>query len=503
MSTGPTQGGKKPQVVVDADDPWGRLTREARAAQTGGNVDSEELGDTARLISGQHAAIHVTATYQRAEMLKLVNDSLSAAPERGDLWMMRFEVQKSLGMKQEFVEGLVAGWKNPVVYRQLDWAVLRMMWHELAPGEPLPEIIRLPDSVSQAEPLRPIAQQTGTSTARIRRFADIAQKIAERELTVLNKAYTALAARPGFFEEFARRTMPLLKRPTPLAYAESLSKNVGEHVRIFLKREDRRGFSAEQDHAVAQCYIATLLGRTQVVTANDVDEHALAVAEMAPHFKLSCTVIVRPDDFRDKHALVNKLKAAGVKVEPMPESGMLGTDPREGAVRHWQRAGGAAHLVLSMGTAPPPYPQMANAFQSLMGHETELQFRPLARPDRPRTMVAAVESEADSLGFVLPQLGRREVELVYAEPEPGGVASWRASLRLRAYNGAIREHTLLYGTGRVQHVPLADSQADAIRERMRRGDDMDLSLEDSRAVALTLLLTQRDKSPRDFIVLVA
>jgi tryptophan synthase beta subunit len=159
--------------------------------------------------------------------------------------------------------------------------------------------------------------------------------------------------------------------------------------------------------------------------------------------------------------------------------------------------------VLSLGTAPPPYPAMANAFQALLGQETELQFRPHARADRARTMVAAVASEADSLGFVLPQLGRREVELVYAEPEPGGIASWRASMRLRAYNGAIREHTLLFGTGRVEHVALSDATAQSMRERLSRDESLDISLEDSRAVALTALLAQRDRAPRDFIVLVA
>jgi tryptophan synthase beta chain len=297
--------------------------------------------------------------------------------------------------------------------------------------------------------------------------------------------------------------MPLVKRPTPLQFAEKLSKAAGEHVRIYLKREDKRVMSAELDHAAAQCHIAGLLGRSHVVTANDVDAHALALAEMASRFKLKATVVVRPDDLRDKPGLIDHLHSFGAAVEPMPDSGMLTSDPREGAVRLWQKGAGSTHLVLSLGTAPPPYPAMANAFQSLLGHETELQFRAQAGTTRPRTMVAAVASEADSLGFVLPQLGRREVELVFAEPEPGGIASWRASQRLRAYNGAIREHTLLFGTGRVEHVALADDTAQSARERLRSDEALDLSLEDARAVALAQLLAQRDRSPRDFVVLVA
>jgi tryptophan synthase beta chain len=328
-------------------------------------------------------------------------------------------------------------------------------------------------------------------------------KVAERELTILGKAYAALSARPGFLEEFARKVMPLVKRPTPLHLAENLSRAVGEHVRIYFKREDKRSMSVELDHAAAQCYIAGLLGRSHVVTANDVDGHALAVVEMAAVFKLKTTIVVRPEDLRDKPAFIDQLRARGAQVEPMPEAGMLTNDPREGAVRLWQKGAGATHLVLSLGTAPPPYPAMASAFQALLGQETELQFRSHARADRARTMVAAVASEADSLGFVLPQLGRKEIELVYAEPEPGGITSWRASRRLRAYNGAIREHTLLFGTGRVEHVALSDTSAQSMRERLSRDESLDISLEDSRAVALTLLLAQRDRASRDFVVLVA
>jgi tryptophan synthase beta subunit len=294
----------------------------------------------------------------------------------------------------------------------------------------------------------------------------------------------------------------MLRRPTPLQFAENLSKSAGENVRIYLKREDqRRTVSAEADHAAGQCYIAQQLGRSTVITANDVDEHVLAVTDMAPKFGLKCSVVVRPSDLEAKAAFVAQLRERNVQVEPMAESGMLSDDPREGAVRLWQKSAGAAHLVLSFGTAPAPYPHMAATFQALLGRETELQFRAVAGADRPRTMVAAVESEADSLGFVLPQLGRKDVELVYAEPEPGGIASWRASKRLRAYNGAIREHTLLFGTGRIEHVALGDASAHAARERLR-SENIEVSLEDARAVALALLLAQRDRAPRDFVVLV-
>ena len=105
MTNSGTPPGKKPAPVA-WDDPWDRLAREARAAQAGLDPLDVELGDTGKLL-GSKEGVHVTGTYQKNEMLELVNASLEATPERGDLWMMRFEVLKSLGMKQEFTEYLV------------------------------------------------------------------------------------------------------------------------------------------------------------------------------------------------------------------------------------------------------------------------------------------------------------------------------------------------------------------------------------------------------------
>jgi tryptophan synthase beta subunit len=416
--------------------------------------------------------------------------------------MLRFEVQKTLGMKREVAESLVSGWKNPRVMRQLNWAAVRTMWEELAPGEPVPAGIKLPEPPPVAGAVPAPVGRTGATVVK-RRFSDLAASAAGRELAVLAKAYAALHARPGFLEEAASKVSPLLKRPTPLQFAEGLSRLAGGSARIFLKREDLRTVTPEQENATAQAYLASRLGRPTVITGNDVDAHSLALATIALTFGLKCTVVVRPEDPTAKPQLIQQLRAMGAQIEVMQMAGMLGNDPREGALRLWQRSLGHAHLALSLGTGPSPFPAMVNNFQSLMGRETEAQLRALGVSGRPRTMVAAVQSEADSIGFVLPQLGRAEIELVYAEPEPGGVASWRPSARLRAYNGSIREHAWLKATGRIEHIAIGDAQARAAQQQVLAAEKINVSLEDARAIALTGLLVQRARDAHDYVVLVA
>lgn len=450
----------------------------------------------------------MTKQSHSTEFLQLLNDSLKFAPGRGDIWMMRFDAMRALGHKREFAQALAEGLALPDVKAQLDLAALRGMWGEIAPGEPFPGDPPKPlGPAAVAPPARPVPGAAATTTGshgalRVRRFNDIAVKVAGPELAALAREYGTVSLRPGFLEDFARKTSHLLRRPTPLEYSDPLSRAAGDGQRIYLKREDRRGVPVETEHAAAQCYIGSQLGKSGVVTANDVDAHALAVAEVAPFFKMKCTIVVRPGDLKEKPELIAKLKTFGAQVETMPPTGMLGTDPREGAVRLWQKTAQTCHLALSLGMVPAPYTAMANNFQALLGREAEAQYTDTASfLSRPRTMVAAVGSEADSIGFALPFLNRKEIRVAYAEPAPGGRAAWRPSTRLRPYNGQVREHSWLRGVGRIQHVPLPDADAEACRERLARAG-IAVGLEDARAVALALVLGQGDPTPRDFIVLI-
>lgn len=497
----PPAGGKP---APQDDDPWSRLARANQAAARGEHPDAAELGDTASLMRRGGAGATVSESEgPSTEILQLVSDSLSAEPDRADLWTMRFEVQRSLGLKQEFADALMQGWRNPRLARGIDWSHVRRLWEELAPGEPVPGGVKLPSPAPspRGTPVSPVPAPAQRA-ARNRRFADVAIHLAGRELAVFAKAYAALHSRPGFLENMARKVAPMLKRPTPLQPASNLSRAWGG-ARILLKREDRRQVAPEDENATAQAYIAAQLGRPLMITGNDVDGHSLALARVAPQFKLACTIVVRAADLADKPAFVAELRALGAKVEAMPMTGMLTQDPREAALRLWQKSLGHAYLAMSLGTGPAPYPAMSNHFQSLLGRETELQLRASAPEGRPRSLIAAVQSEGDSIGFMLPQLSRQDVELLYAEPEPGGVASWRPSARLRAYNGVVREHAWLRGLGRIEHVAIPDTQALDAQRQISALERIEVSLEDARALALAQLMAQRNPDPRDFVVLVA
>jgi tryptophan synthase beta chain len=433
------------------------------------------------------------------EILDVLLHALEDNPGRVDLWMMRFQMLRVLGQKADFISALREASDNSTLRRDINWSTVGRLWAELAPGEPPPEGVRLrasdiPGPATKDEP--------GTEH-RERRFSDLARHAAEAELDRLAQDYRAVRARPDFFTEFARRMREVLQRPTPLHHAQALERELDTRDQIYLKREDLRHTTPEAEVAAAHAYIATLLGKSLIITGNDVDEFSVALAQMAPRFGLKATVVVRPDDFQDKVEHVGKLRDLGANVDAIRSNALKSEDPREGALLLWVRTNANAHLALSLGTGPHPYPRMISDFQMLLGYESELQLRAQTGGGRKRALVAAVHSEADSIGFVLPYLRRSDIEVFYAEPEFAGRGGWKSSARLRAYNGARREHSWLRATGRITHFQIGDAHARHAQAQLKQLEGIDLSLEDARAVALGMGLAQSDLGERDIVILVS
>lgn len=447
------------------------------------------MEDTDRLVSGKDSSTLVLGSTSANEILDVLLLTLKENPGRADLWMMRFDILRTVGLKQDFSEALTEAYANRGLRAELDWKSLRGMWDELSNGAPPPDGVELP-------------QPAARPASKVRRFSDLALQLAGPELARLSRDYQALRGRPGFFLDFARATRDALKRPTPLHEARALEVESGSGSRIFLKREDQHGNSPEDEMAAAQAHIAVSLGRKFLITGNDVDDYSLALARMAPRFGLKLTVVVGVLEMDTKPALVEQLRALGAEVDVQRSGEIRSEDPREGALRLWTRMAQTCHLALSFGTGPDPYPRMVSDFQMLLGYECELQLRARSASGRPRTLVAAVHSEADSIGFMLPYLKRSDIDLFYAEgANAEGRSLWKPSARLRAYNGAKREHAWLRGTGRINHLPITDALAQQMQQHLKSAEGITAGLEDARAVALATGLVKGDAGERDIVVL--
>lgn len=448
------------------------------------------IDDTDRLVSGKDSDSLTLGNASAHEILAALLATLREHPERADLWRMRFEMLRNIGLETEFAIALKQAYTNRTLRPELDWVALRVMWDELSSGKSPPEGVILPAAPAKKAEAK-------------RRFSDTALQLAGPQLEQLTKEYQALRAKPGFFADYARSTREILGRPTRLYHAEKLGKTLGISSRIFLKREDQRETNPEHEMAVAHAYIAGLLARKFLITGNDVDEYSLALARVAPKFRLKLTVYMGLLDMDTKTELVEQLRELGATVDARREGEVKTGDPREAALRAWMPIARTCHLALSFGsgTGPSPYPQIVSDFQALLGYECEMQMRVLGG-ERPRVLVAAMHSQADSIGFMLPWL-KGDTPLFYAEPMAAyGGEVWTPSARLRVYGGAKREHDWLRATGRITHRPISDTETHEVQEQLRHAENISISTDDARALALTAVLAEEQGGERDFVVLV-
>ncbi|HUS24258.1 MAG TPA: pyridoxal-phosphate dependent enzyme [Candidatus Binatia bacterium] len=474
--------------VAADDDPFERLHRANRAEidprTLRADLDVRQAPDAIRVDGGASD-----------DALAAIDVALELAPERADFWMMRFELLRTMKRKAEFGAALQSAWRRPLLERKLDARALRRMWTEIAGREALPDGVRLPaDDVARTAPDFALRQQ---------RFNALAVQLAAEPLAQLRQAYLTLRSNPFFCCDLARSLAPQLQRPTPLQFAVELSREAGSRTRVFLKREDYRRVPPATENAAAHAHFARALGRTQIIAGNDDEAHSMALAAAARRFGLACTIVMADPNGDGERELARRLRNLGASVRSTQGLALETGDLREAALRLWLQSPRDTHLALLTGPGPAPYPTMTADFRALLGHETELQLRPHAGSGRPRLFVAAQDSAADSIGFMLPQAARPGAELVYVDAERGQFAPPPPPGRLAAYNGALVEHERLRASGRATYVTASDDAARRAQERVFQLEGVGLSLEDARAAAFALLAARNHPADLDIVVLAA
>lgn len=422
----------------------------------------------------------------------LLQQTIQAQPARGDLWLMLFDVYRAQGNRDLFRRAARNARAQPVANQALDWSAVEGLWAAFNEGEPLDQP---PEPAAQA-PEPAAAAEAPAAAPRKRRLGDMALGEAQAPLERLAARYRELRQEARFHERVFAAIAPVLQRPTPLVQLP-LAVSGSEQARVLIKREDSRQTTPEFENAVVQASIAKLLHKSALLCSNEFKQHSLAVARVAEVQQMPCTVFLRRQDLRDDLSLLTELTQHGARIEVTDED-----DARSAALRHWASVEQSTHFVHSLGAGPHPYALLANDFHALLGHETLMQYRqrPGARSLFP-VLVAATQSRADSIGFILPFLRETSVELALIEPadepaEERGLKAWSGAYRERR-----REHAWIKGSGRVKYPEVSAGEGVRVQQYLRSQLKAELALDDARAVAHAMQIAPT-LSGRDIIVLV-
>src|SRR5579884_3555142 len=126
---------------------------------------------------------------------------------------------------------------------------------------------------------------------------------------------------PAFQEQLKYYLKQFVGRPTPLYFAERLTKLAGG-AKIFLKREDLAHTGAHKiNNTMGQALLTVRMGKKRVIAETGAGQHGVGTATAAAVLGLSCDVYMGSEDIRRQSLNVFRMKLMGARVIPV-ESGL-------------------------------------------------------------------------------------------------------------------------------------------------------------------------------------
>ncbi|HVS71098.1 MAG TPA: tryptophan synthase subunit beta [Phycisphaerae bacterium] len=248
---------------------------------------------------------------------------------------------------------------------------------------------------------------------------------------------------PDFQQQFRYYLKQFVGRPTPLYFAERLTKLAGG-ARIFLKREDLAHTGAHKiNNTIGQALLTLRMGKKRVIAETGAGQHGVGTATAAAVFGLSCDVYMGSEDIRRQNLNVFRMKLMGARVIPV-ESGLKTLkDALNEALRDWMGSVENTHYIIGTVAGPHPFPQIVRDFQSVIGQETRAQS--LDQFGRlPDAIVACVGGGSNAAGIFYPFIEDTSVKLFGVEPGGKGSALGQHAASLGFGQPGVLHGTLTY-----------------------------------------------------------
>ncbi|MEP7341308.1 MAG: tryptophan synthase subunit beta [Acidobacteriota bacterium] len=353
-------------------------------------------------------------------------------------------------------------------------------------------------------------------------------------LDELKAAYAEAKDDPSFQEEFHRLLRDFVGRPTPITFAERLTKHLGG-AQIYLKREDLNHTGAHKiNNAVGQILLARRMGKRRIIAETGAGQHGVATATVCAWAGLECVVYMGTEDMRRQALNVFRMRLLGAEVVGVESGSKTLKDAINEALRDWVTNVGDTHYLLGSVLGPHPYPMMVRDFQSIIGREARAQM--LVHAGRlPDYLVACVGGGSNAMGLFYEFLNDQNVKMVGVEAGGRGLALGEHAARFleegggrvgvlqgtRSYvlqddRGQISlthsisagldyasigpEHAYLHDTARVEYVYAGDDEALAAFQLLSKMEGIIPALESSHAIAEVVKLAPR-LSPDQIILI--
>lgn len=345
----------------------------------------------------------------------------------------------------------------------------------------------------------------------------------------LQEQYLQIMSDPVFQQEFQQLLKDYVGRPTPLFFAERLSKK--HHTNIYLKREDLCHTGAHKiNNTVGQILLAERLGKKRIIAETGAGQHGVATATVCALKGLECIVYMGEKDIERQAPNVAKMQMMGATVVPAISGSKTLKDATNEAIRDWINNPVDTHYIIGSVVGPHPYPDMVARFQSVISEEIKKQLLEKTGSELPTHVIACVGGGSNAAGAFYHFLDDLSVKLVAVEAAGCGIASGMSaattqlgkpgilhgskSLLMQTEDGQVVEphsisagldypgigplHAHLYTSGRGTFMSATDEEAVASAFEISRTEGIIPALETAHAFSV---LNDMKFDPNDVVVI--
>ncbi len=350
-------------------------------------------------------------------------------------------------------------------------------------------------------------------------------------LQQLEDEYQRARQDSSFQSEFDYYLKEFCGRPTPLYFAERLTRELGG-ARVYLKREDLLHTGAHKiNNCIGQILLARRMGKSRIIAETGAGQHGVATATVAAMFGLKCVVYMGAVDCERQALNVFRMKMLGAEVVPVTAGQQTLKEAINEAMRDWVANVRTTHYILGTVYGAHPYPLMVRNFQRVIGDEARRQI--LHKEGRlPDLLIACVGGGSNAMGLFYPFLQDATVRMVGVEAGGEGIVAGKHAARFQGgslgvlqgtrsyllqdefgqvqlthsvsagldYAAVGPEHAWLRDQHRVEYTYATDDRALAAFTRLARLEGIIPALESAHAVAETM--ERAPKLPKDQIIIV-
>jgi tryptophan synthase beta chain len=350
-------------------------------------------------------------------------------------------------------------------------------------------------------------------------------------ISELEEAYEQARQYPNFNKELRYYLSEYAGRPTPLYYAENLTRKLGG-AKIYLKREDlAHGGAHKINNTLGQALLARRMGKKRVIAETGAGQHGVATAIACAVLGLKAEVYMGSEDMKRQRLNVFRMKLLGAEVHPVESGSKTLKDAINEAFRDWVTNLESTYYLIGSVVGPHPYPMLVRDFQSVIGTELKEQFLQKEKC-YPGALVACVGGGSNAIGTFYPFEDNPEVKLYGVEAAGEGIESAKHAASLGAgaegvfhgmltyilqdaegqiqnthsisagldYPGVGPEHSFLKTLLRAEYVSATDKEAVDAFCTLSREEGIIPALEPSHAVAFAMKLARRMKREETVVV---